>query len=142
MLAVYPFSADTDGMAAYSSALSSCNIVAFIATRDAARARAFYQDKLGLRFVSEDPFAVVFDAHGTILRIATVPELAPAPYTVLGWQVPDIAAAANELRANGVRFERYPGMEQDQNGIWAAPSGARIAWFKDPDGNTLSISQH
>jgi catechol 2,3-dioxygenase-like lactoylglutathione lyase family enzyme len=129
-------------MAAYSSALSSCNIVAFIATRDAARARAFYQDKLGLRFVSEDPFAVVFDAHGTILRIATVPELAPAPYTVLGWQVPDIAAAANELRANGVRFERYPGMEQDQNGIWAAPSGARIAWFKDPDGNTLSISQH
>ena len=77
-----------------------------------------------------------------MLRVATVKELSPAPYTVLGWNVTDIAEAAQALRSSGVLFERYPGMTQDELGVWASPSGAKVAWFKDPDGNTLSISQH
>jgi hypothetical protein len=89
----------------------------------------------------EDPFALVFDAAGTMLRIATVQELAPAKYTVLGWQVQDIVRTAKDLQKANVNLERYPGMRQDDVGIWNSPSGARVAWFKDPDGNTLSITQ-
>lgn len=116
--------------------------MAFVSTLDPARAKAFYVGKLGLRLVSEDRFALVFDANGTTLRVSTVRELAPAKYTVLGWEVPDIAAAATALEAAGVNLERYGLPDQDECGIWTAPGGARVAWFKDPDGNTLSISQH
>src|SRR5262245_44800907 len=123
--------------------LAGFSIVAFVATRNPGRARTFYAETLGLRLVSEDGFALVFDAHGTTLRISVVQELTPAPYTVLGWEVPDVAAAAKALTGGGVALERYPAfMKQDALGIWTAPSGARVAWFKDPDGNTLSISQH
>jgi catechol 2,3-dioxygenase-like lactoylglutathione lyase family enzyme len=124
--------------------LSNQPVIAFIATRDAERARTFYRDILGLDLVLDQlPFALVFDACGTMLRVTPVKELHPAPYTVLGWQVPDIVAAARAMEKAGVRFERYPGLEQDEPGIWTAPGGAaRVAWFKDPDGNTLSISQH
>jgi hypothetical protein len=101
---------------------------------------------LGLLLISEDEYALVFDAHGTMLRVAIVGEIVLAPYTVLGWQVGDIAAAVRGLAAKGVAFERYPwlekGMDQDGLGIWSAPSGAKVAWFKDPDGNLLSVSQH
>jgi catechol 2,3-dioxygenase-like lactoylglutathione lyase family enzyme len=88
------------------------------------------------------PFALVYDAHGTMLRVTIVKKVNTAGYTVLGWKVPSILAAANALSAAGVRFERYQGMEQDDLGIWTSPGGGKIAWFKDPDGNTLSISQH
>ena len=116
-------------------------LMAFVATCDPNRAKAFYRDILGLKLVSEDRFALVFDAGGTMLRVATVQEIAPAQYTVLGWQVPDVLGIAKSLQTKGVRFERYPGMQQDEMGIWNSPNGARVAWFKDPDGNTLSITQ-
>jgi catechol 2,3-dioxygenase-like lactoylglutathione lyase family enzyme len=118
-------------------------IIAFVATRDAERAKKFYRDTLGLSLTDESPFALVFDAHGTMLRVTPVKDISPAVYTVLGWQVPDILVAAKTLDKAGVRFERYEGLQQDELGIWTAPGGgAKVAWFKDPDGNTLSISQH
>ena len=112
-----------------------------VATAQPGKARSLYRDTLGLRLVSEDEFALVFDAHGTMLRVTIVKEVRAAEYTVLGWQVPDIVAAARRLQEAGVRLQRYPGMDQNEQGIWTSPSGARIAWFKDPDGNTLSITQ-
>ena len=121
--------------------LKSRPIVAFVATTDPKRAKAFYAKALGLRLVSEDGFALVFDAGGTMLRIATVNALQPAGYTVLGWIVPNIAKAVRALVERGVAFQRYKGMPQDDLGIWSSPSGARVAWFTDPDGNTLSLTQ-
>jgi catechol 2,3-dioxygenase-like lactoylglutathione lyase family enzyme len=118
-------------------------IIGFVATTNPDRAKAFYRDILGLPLVSEElPFALVFDANGTMLRLTIVREFTPAPYTVLGWRVPVIEEAAGTLQRAGVTFERYSGLTQDELGIWNAPGGARIAWFKDPEGNTLSISQH
>src|SRR5258707_1473258 len=122
--------------------LSTSTIVAFVATSDPSRAKAFYRDVLGLLLMSEDEYALVFDAHGTMLRVAIAGEIVLAPYTVLGWQVEDIDATVRGLAAKDVKFERYPWMEQDDLGIWSAPSGAKVAWFKDPDGNPLSVSQH
>jgi len=122
--------------------LATSPIVAFVATSDPARAKAFYRDVLGLLLISEDEYALVFDAHGTMLRVAIAGEIVLAPYTVLGWQVEDIDATVRGLAAKDVKFERYPWMEQDDLGIWSAPSGAKVAWFKDPDGNLLSVSQH
>ncbi len=117
-------------------------IVAFIASGDPVRAKHFYGETLGLRLASDElPFALVFDAHGTMLRVTVVKEVKAAAYTVLGWHVTDISAAADGLREAGVQFERYPGMQQDELGIWTSPGGSKIAWFKDPDGNTLSISE-
>ncbi len=124
------------------SMLGSEKLVAFVATRDPGRAKEFYGDTLGLRLVSEDQFALVFDAAGTMLRVARVQELAGAQYTVLGWQVRDIVTTTKRLQEAHVVLERYPGMQQDELGIWNSPSGARVAWFKDPDGNTLSITQY
>jgi catechol 2,3-dioxygenase-like lactoylglutathione lyase family enzyme len=121
--------------------LGSEKLVALVATRDPGRAKEFYGGTLGLRLVSEDQFALVFDCGGTMLRVTRVPELVTAPYTVLGWRVRDIVSTANRLREAHVALERYPGVQQDELGIWNSPSGARVAWFKDPDGNTLSITQ-
>jgi catechol 2,3-dioxygenase-like lactoylglutathione lyase family enzyme len=115
--------------------------VAFVATRDPSRAKKFYRDTLGLPLISEDDFALVFDAAGTMLRVTRVQELAAAKYTVLGWQVRDIEQTVKDLQKAHVTLERFPGMQQDELGIWDSPSGARVAWFKDPDGNTLSITQ-
>jgi len=124
------------------SLLESVPIIAFSATTDADRAKAFYRDRLGLRLVSEDGFALVFDAAGTMLRIQRVKEVRVAQYTALGWQVPDIAAKVEELEKAGVRFEHYGMPGQDARGIWTPPgSAAKVAWFKDPDGNTLSLTQ-
>ena len=117
-------------------------IVAFVATCNADRAKEFYSDKLGLKFVSDDGFALVFDINGTMFRIARVRELALAPYTVLGWEVRAIVEAVSELTKRGVKFEHFAGLSQDELGIWAAPGGDKVAWFKDPDGNILSLSQH
>jgi len=121
--------------------LGSEKLVAFVATRDPARAKQFYRETLGLTLVSEDQFALVFDAGGTMLRVTRVQELAAAKYTVLGWHVRDIVQTAKQLEKARVSLERYPGMQQDALGIWKSPSGARVAWFKDPDRNTLSITQ-
>jgi len=116
--------------------------MAFVGVRDPDRAKAFYRDTLGLRLVEEQlPFALVFSAKGIMLRVSIVPQPAVAQYTVLGWEVPDIAAAVKELIAAGVEFERYDKMNQDKLGVWKSPSGAQIAWFKDPDGNLLSLTQ-
>ena len=121
--------------------LESQELVAFVGTRDPVRAKRFYRDTLGLRLVSEDEFALVFDASGTMLRVTPVQELVAAKYTVLGWRVHDIVSTAKQLQKMRVTLERYPGMQQDDLGIWNSPSGAKVAWFKDPDGNTLSITQ-
>jgi len=117
------------------------NAIAFVATRDAGAARSFYEGTLGLRFVADEHFALVFDLNGRMLRIAKVDTHEPAAHTVLGWEVDDIETKVNELRAAGVEFLRFDGMPQDALGIWTSPSGARVAWFKDPDGNNLSLTQ-
>ena len=103
------------------SLLSTSSIIAFIATTDSARAKEFYRDQLGLRLVSEDGFALVFDASGTMLRVQRVKDARVAQYTVLGWQVPDIAAKVEELEKAGVKFEHYGFPDQDEKGIWTAP---------------------
>jgi|SRR3954451_5132374 len=121
--------------------LATEKIMAFVATRDPQGAKAFYQDTLGLPLISEDNFALTFDANGVMLRVTTVQEIVVAPYTVLGWNVTDIRATIADLVRAGVQFQRYPFFQQDELGIWTAPGGAMIAWFKDPDGNTLSLAQ-
>lgn len=121
--------------------LGQCDAIAFVATKQPEQAKSFYSSVLGLRFVSDTPFALVFDAAGTMLRISKVAELTPAPYTVLGWKVPDIRAIMEALANKGIPFERYEGLPQDELGIWTTPDGHKISWFKDPDGNTLSLTQ-
>ena len=121
--------------------LGSSAVVAFAATTDMPRAREFYEQTLGLSLVEHNDFACVFDANGTMLRVTAVAEMSGAPYTVLGWDVGDIDAIVDGLGARGVSFTRYDGMEQDARGVWTAPSGGRIAWFTDPDGNVLSLTQ-
>jgi catechol 2,3-dioxygenase-like lactoylglutathione lyase family enzyme len=122
---------------------ASSKLIAFAATKDMSAAKAFYAGVLGLPLVREDSFALVFDAFGTMLRVPAVQTPVIASYTVLGWEVPDITAAVQELSKSGVTFEHYPGMGLDELGIWTAPgASARVAWFKDPDGNLLSLSQH
>jgi catechol 2,3-dioxygenase-like lactoylglutathione lyase family enzyme len=114
----------------------------FIGTPDHRRALAWYRDTLGLKLVSVDDFAAVFDLAGTMMRLSTIPDWKAHPHTVLGWIVADIAAEMAALKAAGVRFEVYPGFGQDAEGVWAAPGGGpRIAWFLDPDGNNLSLTQ-
>lgn len=123
-------------------ALASSSLVAFVGVCDPDRAKRFYRDTLGLRLVSEElPFALVFDVQGTMLRVTVVPEVKPAKFTILGWKVPDIQAAVSSLDKEGVEFQRYAGLQQDGLGIWTSPSGARVAWFHDPDGNILSVTQ-
>lgn len=121
--------------------LETSDLIAFAATTDLSRAREFYQRTLGLNLVESNDFACVFDVNGTMLRVTAVAEALRAGYTVLGWRVDDITSAARDLAGNGVRFLRYEAMDQDADGVWTAPSGDRIAWFADPDGNTLSLTQ-
>ena len=120
--------------------LGETNIVAFVPTKDAEKARAFYEGVLGLRFVKDDGFALILDANGIMVRIARA-QFTPAPFTILGWQVLDIEKMVEGLQGKGVQFERFGFFEQDALGIWTAPSGDKVAWFKDPDGNVLSVSQ-
>jgi catechol 2,3-dioxygenase-like lactoylglutathione lyase family enzyme len=124
-----------------SAALGDFRLMAFLATGDGVRARAFYEAMLGLRVLSDDDFALALDAGGTMLRIQKVASFTPHPFTALGWEVPDVTAAVAQLGAKGVAFQRFPGLDQDDLGIWHAPSGAHVAWFKDPDGNTLSLTE-
>ena len=122
--------------------LGKRNLVAFVTIVDVEKAREFYRDTLGLRLVSEDlPFALVFDANGIMLRVSISKNRVNTPGTVLGWDVPDIQAAMSELASAGVRFERYAFLEQDEAGVWISPTGAKVAWFKDPDENLLSLTE-
>lgn len=121
--------------------LEDAALVAFVATTDLKRSHAFYGGVLGLQNLEMTPFANVYDVAGRALRVTLVEERAAAPYTVLGWEVADIAAAVASLTAGGIPMKRFDGMRQDAAGIWMAPGGARIAWFEDPDGNVLSVGQ-
>ncbi len=127
--------------------LNTAKLGAFVPTIDAERARKFYVDVLGLRFISDDPFALVLDANGTTVRVSKVGEFTPQKFTVLGWEVTDIQSTVSELEKSGVSFEKYGFPGQDEHGIWTAPAvdnatgGAKVAWFKDPDGNVLSVTE-
>jgi catechol 2,3-dioxygenase-like lactoylglutathione lyase family enzyme len=121
--------------------LGSIDIVAFVPTKDFEKSRAFYEGVLGLRFIKNDGFAMVLDANGIMVRVAKA-QFTPAPFTILGWQVLHIEKIVTGLQGKGVQFERFGFFEQDALGIWTAPSGDKVAWFKDPDGNVLSVSQH
>ena len=122
--------------------LASSKIVGFVPARDSKQARAFYEGKLGFQFVSDDEFALVVKAGDTMIRVAKAPKFTPAPYTVMGWEVKDIEKMAAWLASRGVAFEKYPFVQDKERGIWTTPDGSKVAWFKDPDGNILSISQH
>jgi catechol 2,3-dioxygenase-like lactoylglutathione lyase family enzyme len=122
--------------------LTTTKLMAFAPTRDANKARQFYEGVLGLRVMSQDGFAVALDANGIMLRVTIVPAgFKPQPFTVLGWEVADIAKTVSALKQKGVQFESYGLPTQDSEGIWTAPGGAKIAWFKDPDGNILGLTQ-
>jgi catechol 2,3-dioxygenase-like lactoylglutathione lyase family enzyme len=123
--------------------LGSTKIIAFVPTRDAEKARSFYEGVLGLRFVKDDGFAMVLDANGIMIRVAKVgKDFTPAQFTILGWQVSGIESVARDLQEKGVHFEIFGFLKQDELGIWTAPTGDKVAWFKDPDGNVLSVSEH
>ena len=122
--------------------LGSTPLVAFVPITDSQRARAFYEGVLGLKFVKDDGFALVLDANGIVIRAAKMKEFTPAQFTILGWQVSDVESVVRGLAEKGVHFEVFGFFKQDGLGIWTSPTGDKVAWFKDPDGNTLSVSQH
>jgi len=117
------------------------NPILFLATANAERSRTFFEQVLGLTFVADEPPALVFRAGDSMLRIQKVEQVHAAPYTALGWAVLDIRQTVHDLRAAGVVFQRFEGLNQDSDGIWPAPSGALVAWFRDPDGHVLSLTQ-
>jgi catechol 2,3-dioxygenase-like lactoylglutathione lyase family enzyme len=122
--------------------LGSCPAITFTFTTDPARAKSFYTNTLGLPFLSQDDYALVFQANGALLRVSLVPDHTPSPHPILGWQVTGIAALVTRLAQAGVTFERYPYLEHDELGIWTSPDGAaKVAFFKDPDGNLLSLTE-
>jgi catechol 2,3-dioxygenase-like lactoylglutathione lyase family enzyme len=122
--------------------LKDSRLAGFVATADAARARAFYQDILGLELVDDNGYSLVFDTGGNRLRVQRVETVAPHVYTALGWEVEDIVSTVRGLAGRGVAFLRVTGLPQDDDGIWHIPDGSMVAWFHDPDGNTLSLAQH
>ena len=119
--------------------LNDAKQVGFVGVSDLDAAHGFYGDTLGLELDDARPFALVHQTEESQLRITLVPEVNPAPYTVLGWAVADLDSEVDRLVAAGIVFHRYANMDQDNRGIWTSPGGARIAWFHDPDGNTLSL---
>ncbi|HEX6060846.1 MAG TPA: VOC family protein [Candidatus Limnocylindria bacterium] len=121
--------------------LRDAKVMAFVATADPERAKAFYRDVLGLRLVGDEPYALVFDAGGTMLRIQKMRELRPQPFTALGWEVDEIEQAVDDVVARGATALRVDGLPQDARGIWQADTTTKVWWFKDPDGNTLSLTQ-
>jgi catechol 2,3-dioxygenase-like lactoylglutathione lyase family enzyme len=129
------------GRQAAGPSLAGADLMAFIPTKDMEKARPFYEKVLGLTLEGSSPFACAFRSNGVLLRVVNVEKLEPHPFTVLGWSVEDLAATVRGLAARGVTFDRMEGVEQDELGIWQAPGGAKVTWFKDPDGNTLSLTQ-
>lgn len=123
-------------------ALTNAKPIIIICTRDRAKSLPFYRDALGLKLLSEDDFAAVFDVGGEMLRLSTVNDMAANEHAIFGFRVGDIRATVFALRSKGVFFNIYPGFNQDKDGVWTAPGGTvRVAWFKDPDGNNLSVTQ-
>ena len=120
--------------------ITDARLMGFVPTREFGAAKVFYRDKLGLELVDEDGFALVFTVGARQIRVVKVGAFTPYPFTLLGFEVADIAAEVRMLSERGVNFTRYPHFEQDELGIWTAPGGARVAWFRDPDGNTLSLT--
>jgi catechol 2,3-dioxygenase-like lactoylglutathione lyase family enzyme len=121
--------------------LGDARVVAFVGSQDLAVSERFYRGVLGLKLIESSAIACVYDMRGTLLRVTRVDVAARAPYTVLGWTVDDIAAAVARLSARGVAFKRYRDLDQDRSAIWRAPGGTRVAWFEDPDANTLSLTE-
>ncbi|GAC1311417.1 MAG: VOC family protein [Mucilaginibacter sp.] len=121
--------------------LANETLKSFVPTIKPAEARVFYQDILGLKLLSEDKYALEFEANGQLLRVITVPELKPHQFTALGWNVKDIKATITALNEKSIFCEKYDFLEQDEFGAWTSPSGAKVAWFKDPDGNVLSLTE-
>ena len=121
--------------------LADKKLKAFVPTVKPNEAKLFYKDILGLKLLSEDQFALEFDANGTILRVTIVQELKPHPFTILGWNVDDIVSVIKQLNSKNIYCERYEFLEQDNLGIWLTPNGSKVAWFKDPDGNVLSLTE-
>ena len=138
---VLPAKALEGGPPPVAPSLPTSDLVAFVATTNLALARTFYEKALGLKVTGASPIAVTFDANGTTLRIVAVEKVVLAPYTAVGWSVKDIAQTVRELIGRGVKFERFDGVEHDELGVWKSPGGAQVAWFKDPGGNTLSLTQ-
>jgi len=122
--------------------LSAGKLIGFVPTKDSARSREFYEGKLGFKFVSDDQFALVMHAGESTIRIAKASDFKPAQYTVMGWEVTNMEAMVKWLTDRGVAFEKYPFVQDQEHGIWTTPNGDKVAWFKDPDGNVLSLSQH
>jgi catechol 2,3-dioxygenase-like lactoylglutathione lyase family enzyme len=122
--------------------LASGKLVGFVPTKDSTKTREFYEGKLGFQFVSDDQFALVMQAGESMIRIAKTKDFTPAQYTVMGWEVPDVEVMVQWLNKRGVKFEKYPFIKDQESGIWITPNGDKVAWFKDPDGNVLSLSQH
>ena len=121
--------------------LAAAPVVAFLATVDAERAKRFFTECLGFALIEDGPYALVFSAGGTMLRVQRVAAFEPHPFTALGWQVTDIRRTVADLAANGIAFMRVTALDQDAAGIWWTPNGDGVAWFHDPDGNTLSLTQ-
>ncbi len=132
---------ELEGARAPAVSLGDADLIAFVPTKDMTKARPFYEKTLGLKLEGSSPVACAFRANGVLLRVIAVEQLTPYPFTVLGWSVEDIATTVAGLTASGVVFERFEGVEQDELGVWRSPGGARVAWFKDPDANTLSLTQ-
>jgi catechol 2,3-dioxygenase-like lactoylglutathione lyase family enzyme len=122
--------------------LSAGKLIGFVPTTDSNRSREFYEGKLGFKFVSDDQFALVMQAGESMIRIAKAGKFTPAQYTVMGWEVTEIEATVKWLTERGVIFEKYSFVQDQEQGIWTTPNGDKVAWFKDPDGNVLSLSQH
>ena len=121
--------------------LTDKKLKAFVPTVRPNEAKSFYEDILGLKLLSQDNFALEFDANGTLLRVTIVQDLQPHPFTILGWNVDDIVSVIKQLNDKSVICERYEFLEQDNLGIWTSPNGSKVAWFKDPDGNVLSLTE-
>ena len=121
--------------------LTDKKLKAFVPTVRPNEAKSFYKDILGLELLSQDNFALEFDANGTLLRVTIVQDLQPHPFTILGWNVDDIVSVIKQLNDKNIFCERYDFFEQDNLGIWTSPNGSKVAWFKDPDGNVLSLTQ-
>jgi catechol 2,3-dioxygenase-like lactoylglutathione lyase family enzyme len=132
---------ELEGARAPDVTLGSSDLIAFVPTKDMSKARPFYERVLGLPLEGESPVACAFRANGVLLRLIVVEQLTPFPFTLLGWTVADISTTVAGLTARGVAFERFEGVEQDELGVWRSPGGAQVAWFKDPDANTLSLTQ-
>jgi catechol 2,3-dioxygenase-like lactoylglutathione lyase family enzyme len=122
--------------------LASGKMAGFLLTKDYDKARQFFEGALGFQFVSLDQYALVMRAGASTIRISKAADFTPFKSTVLGWEVQDIAAVVAWLNQRGVTFEKYPFVQDRDLGIWTTPNGDKVAWFKDPDGNVLSVSQH